>query len=82
MKCKIHDREKKVLKSGEQVCMICHNPWYREIWDTIYNKNKNVMIIVEGESGDGKSYFSMKTGEELDQGFTHVNGSCSGQRIF
>lgn len=69
--CKIHNKVLETRKTGKNVCPICQNPWYNEVWEIVHKKNKNVLIIAEGEPGDGKSYISLRIGESLDDSFNY-----------
>jgi len=46
------------------------NAFLRMCKRRVFVKNKNLNILVVGESGDAKSYISMKLAEELDESFT------------
>lgn len=67
--CKTHKRPLRKLKDGREICPICENPFFNEVWEFVFKKNKNVLIVIEGEPGDGKSYLSDKIGEDMDPEF-------------
>jgi hypothetical protein len=61
----------KVPRKKNGLCMLCESPWLNEMWEDVHLRNKNVLALVEGPPGDGKSYFSMNTAQEIDPTFTH-----------
>lgn len=67
--CKKHSRPKRKHKDGNHYCPICENPWYQEIYNIIHKENRNVLVVVEGSPGKGKSYFCLKVAEDLDPRF-------------
>jgi len=57
------------LHSRDLPCPICANPFYSHVWDLVFKKNRNVLILVEGYPGTGKSWWGLRVGSELDPGF-------------
>lgn len=53
-------------------CPICDSPFYSSAWDLIYKKNRNVILIVIGNPGTGKSYIALRIAEALDPTFSHI----------
>ena len=49
------------------------NPFYKEILDMVFKKNRNCLIIITGDTGTGKSYLALKLAQELDPTFTPEN---------
>lgn len=47
------------------------NPLYEYINDSIWKHNKNVLIVITGSVGAGKSYVGLKIASEIDPTFTH-----------
>lgn len=46
------------------------NPFYEEIRTLIFKKNRNVLIVITGGTGTGKSYVAIKMAKDLDPTFT------------
>lgn len=46
------------------------NPFYEEVRTLIYKKNRNVLIVITGGTGTGKSYVAIKIAKDLDPTFT------------
>jgi hypothetical protein len=45
------------------------NPFYKRLWKAIYEENKNVLIIICGGGGTGKSYTAIKIASSIDPSF-------------
>lgn len=67
--CKKHKRPMRKTKGGEMLCPLCENPFLDEVWRLPHKDNRNAIILVEGPTGTGKSYFCLKLAEDLDPKF-------------
>lgn len=47
------------------------NPFVKEILERVWKKNKNVLIVIVGGTGSGKSYTALRLAYELDPTFSH-----------
>jgi hypothetical protein len=72
------DAEGKKVFNYPTPCRLCLNPFYDEIWRMVFRKNRNVLIMTEGEPGTGKSYRDLGLAAALDPGF---NVNTMGKRI-
>lgn len=67
--CRKHKRPYRIRKDGKKYCPICECPFEGEIHHVIHKENRNVLIIVEGPPGTGKSYFCLALAADLDPNF-------------
>lgn len=47
-----------------------HNPWLLRTWRRVYRRNQNLLVLVYGETGSGKTYTCLKLARMIDPHFT------------
>lgn len=56
-------------------------PTLRLLWRRMHVNNKNVMLAIIGDPGEGKSWAALRLGELLDPGFTAENVAFRPERL-